>query len=141
MSASDETEIVKVAAIGGVAERILQTTSINISKLSIFLLHLTHVKLILIIRSDFNEEIFLMLLRCSFGKHNECQRKMLLLEYFDDANSGIATQSASNTSSFQPSELTEDNSDKGKNATNSSAKKKIILEENETNEEGGSLDK
>ncbi|GAA0153121.1 hypothetical protein LIER_11435 [Lithospermum erythrorhizon] len=34
MSASDGTGIVKIAAIGSIAERILQTTAINISKLS-----------------------------------------------------------------------------------------------------------
>ncbi|GAA0166618.1 hypothetical protein LIER_40221 [Lithospermum erythrorhizon] len=46
----------------------------------------------------------LMLLRRSFSKQNENQRKMMLVGYFDDSNSSTASQSASNPSPLQPSE-------------------------------------
>ncbi|GAA0164158.1 hypothetical protein LIER_39728 [Lithospermum erythrorhizon] len=152
MSASDRNGTVKIVAIGSIVERILQTTTINISKLSNLGEHYD----LNSVRSEFHQKIFLILLRRSFGKHNEGQRKMLLLGYFNDHDSEGSSQSASNTPSQQPSEHTKESSDNAKQAIcNSSplspfkrqmsqisinpgsyAKKKILLQESETNEEG-----
>ncbi|GAA0159641.1 hypothetical protein LIER_16367 [Lithospermum erythrorhizon] len=100
MSASDGTGMIKIAAIGSIADKILQTTAVNISRLS----NLDQYYDLDTIISDFNEKVFLMLLRRSFGKQNEHQRKMLLVGYFDDTNSSTSSQSGSNPSSIQPSE-------------------------------------
>ncbi|GAA0158119.1 hypothetical protein LIER_15225 [Lithospermum erythrorhizon] len=118
-------------AIGSLAERILQITAMNILKLS----NLGQIYDLDNNRSDFNERIFLMLLQRS--------------------------QSASNTSSLLATENTEESSDKGKQPTSHSsplsplkcqmseisinpdslAKKKMFLEENETNEEGSNSER
>ncbi|GAA0142276.1 hypothetical protein LIER_03214 [Lithospermum erythrorhizon] len=104
MSASDGTGTVKIAAI----DSLVGTGTVKIAAIDN-------------IRSDFNERISLLLLRRGFGKHNEGQRKMLLLGYFDDIDSKTGRQSASNTSSLLPTENTEKSSDKGKQPTSHSS--------------------
>ncbi|KAG9149527.1 hypothetical protein Leryth_014307 [Lithospermum erythrorhizon] len=113
------------------------------------------------IKMDFNEKVFLILLRRSFGKQHEGQRKMLLLAYFDDIDSTTASQSASNPSPLQPTENTTESSNKGKSVDcqsfplsplkrqmsqisinpESSPKKKLSLDDNQSREESSSSGK
>ncbi|KAG9151924.1 hypothetical protein Leryth_002190 [Lithospermum erythrorhizon] len=97
MMVADESMMVKVVAIDKVAERILQTVSVNIFRL----LQLDQSYDVNTLSSEFEGNTFLMLLHCTFSQQNECKRKLLLLDYLDKSN--IAVNSHSSTQDISPS--------------------------------------
>ncbi|GAA0155456.1 hypothetical protein LIER_38093 [Lithospermum erythrorhizon] len=80
---------IKVLAVDNVAEQILQTTGENISRLS----KLGENYDVNAIRAELHGKVFLMLLRRTFGKQNESQRKMLLVSFHEVTDTAESTSS------------------------------------------------
>ncbi|GAA0172851.1 hypothetical protein LIER_26588 [Lithospermum erythrorhizon] len=118
MMVTDETTTIKVVAIGKLAERILQTTSEDMSRL----LKLGEAYDLDTIRSDFEGKVFLILLRCTYMKHNENRRRPLLLDFLVNVS-----HSSLSPLKRQMSEISL--------APGSSAKKKLFFPESDDSEE------
>ncbi|GAA0150646.1 hypothetical protein LIER_09539 [Lithospermum erythrorhizon] len=83
MTATDQSVVEQVVAIEEVAERILQTTAEDMARL-----HNMGEKLELdSIKVTFQGKTYLMMLRRTFGKNAENQRRLLLLSYYEDPTS------------------------------------------------------
>ncbi|GAA0167299.1 hypothetical protein LIER_40349 [Lithospermum erythrorhizon] len=76
---------------------VTDTTATNLSKL----INLGETYDLDSIRSDFEGNVYLMLLRRNFGKHNNGQRKLLLIMYLEETNSEEGCQSSNQINTFE----------------------------------------
>ncbi|GAA0156521.1 hypothetical protein LIER_38284 [Lithospermum erythrorhizon] len=89
MSIEDLTGSMEAVATGNVAEQIIQTTSSQIVEL----MKLGQTYDLHSIKTEFQNKTFLMLLRRTYARRFDAQRRLLLAAYFDEPHSQIASQS------------------------------------------------
>ncbi|GAA0179758.1 hypothetical protein LIER_30014 [Lithospermum erythrorhizon] len=82
MSVTDDTGSSDVVVVGSVAERIMQTTTDQIAELK----KMGQPYDLNSVRTDFENKIFLMLLRRGSGKKAGIQRRPLLVAYYDETS-------------------------------------------------------
>ncbi|GAA0155223.1 hypothetical protein LIER_12999 [Lithospermum erythrorhizon] len=89
MSIRDDSGASEVVAVGSVAERIMQTTTEQITELK----KMGQIYDLNSVQADFEDKIFLTLLRRGSGKKARIQRRPLLVAYYDEtsADKGKAT--------------------------------------------------
>ncbi|GAA0175331.1 hypothetical protein LIER_28521 [Lithospermum erythrorhizon] len=104
-----------------------------------------------IVNTDFHGKVFMIMLHRNFSKQHEGQRKLLLVDYYDDTNCETDCQSSSQSLSFQLHEHIADPTEKGNLMDvsssplsplkrqiyinpDTSAKKKLLMEKNDDGE-------
>ncbi|GAA0166259.1 hypothetical protein LIER_40155 [Lithospermum erythrorhizon] len=88
MSIEDLTGSMETVATGNVAEKIIQTTSSQIAEL----MKLGQAYDLHGIKTEFQNKMFLMLLRQTYARRFDAQSHLLLAAYFDEPHSQTASQ-------------------------------------------------